>query len=497
MPFKKLSEIKIDDRIYPRPQKDNDNIRSLVEKLKAGTTLDSIIVQNVMENGDIKCLNLNGAHRLLAYEEYNKLDGAQKITDIEVEHWRGKAPIPFEGSRDEMLIFAHDSNDRQGLNMRTMDTKHTARMLRERHPEWGEEYIGQRLNRGHSTIHEHIKDIIQRQQATEHSLIIRLSRLGWTQQEIADHPDVTVARSAISKIVKNVDTDKIHNLFYESNKEVDKIAEMFDIDEQTAWAILLEGKDAIERLEELTTTREGHPLKIRPWDVWNYSGCDPLFGQQDYVGRIPGQLMINLLYFYTKQGDFIVDPMAGGGTTIDACLIMGRKCLAFDKEPTRPEVRKNNLLTDGFPALKHKCQLIFLDPPYYKKKENEYGTESISALTKDDYLEFFNNLALDCKSNLSSEGRIALLMADFVDTKEYRDSIFGWDYTNAFKKAGLRPMQRIQCPLSSESLEGSEVKGARNSKTIYIISRELIIFEPLLKAGNEYRGAAVYLGHCR
>jgi hypothetical protein len=34
--------------------------------------------------------------------------------------------------------------------------------------------------------------------------------------------------------MKNIDTDKIHNLFYESHKEVDKIAGMFDINEQTA-----------------------------------------------------------------------------------------------------------------------------------------------------------------------------------------------------------------------------------------------------------------------
>jgi len=88
----RLDQIKIDDRIYPRPQKDSDNIRSLVEKLKVETSLDPIIVQNVTEDGDVKCLVLNGVHRLVAYAEYNKLDGTQKITDIEVEHWKGESP---------------------------------------------------------------------------------------------------------------------------------------------------------------------------------------------------------------------------------------------------------------------------------------------------------------------------------------------------------------------------------------------------------------------
>ncbi|MCL0093011.1 hypothetical protein M1N92_05080 [Dehalococcoidia bacterium] len=65
--------------------------------------------------------------------------------------------------------------------------------------------------------------------------------VGWTQQEIAAHPDITVIQSAISEITKKFDTEQICNHFYVSHKEVDKIAEMFDIDEQTAWAILLGG----------------------------------------------------------------------------------------------------------------------------------------------------------------------------------------------------------------------------------------------------------------
>lgn len=58
-------------------------------------------------------------------------------------------------------------------------------------------------------------------------------------EEIADHPDVTVNQTQISRIMQNVDTDKMHNrarvsqivnkidtdkinnLFYEAHKEVD------------------------------------------------------------------------------------------------------------------------------------------------------------------------------------------------------------------------------------------------------------------------------------
>ena len=46
-------------------------------------------------------------------------------------------------------------------------------------------------------------------------------KLGWPQQEIADHPDVTVkTHQAVSKIAKNVDTDKICNLFYQGKPHI-------------------------------------------------------------------------------------------------------------------------------------------------------------------------------------------------------------------------------------------------------------------------------------
>jgi hypothetical protein len=74
--FDEFHKVIIDDFIYPREQKDNQNIEVLVEKLKAGIILDPILVQRVSgygdENGEAILL-LDGGHRLEAYAEYNKL----------------------------------------------------------------------------------------------------------------------------------------------------------------------------------------------------------------------------------------------------------------------------------------------------------------------------------------------------------------------------------------------------------------------------------------
>lgn len=47
-------------------------------------------------------------------------------------------------------------------------------------------------------------------------------------------------------------------------------------------------------------------LNVRPYDVWTFGQCDPRFGA-DYPGRIPGQLVAQVLYFFTEQGDLVVD----------------------------------------------------------------------------------------------------------------------------------------------------------------------------------------------
>jgi DNA methylase. len=114
------------------------------------------------------------------------------------------------------------------------------------------------------------------------------------------------------------------------------------LDKLTTWAIILDGKNDLERFEMLNI-----PLKV--YDVWNFSECHNLMGKE-YPGRIPGQLVANALHYYTKQGDLVADFMAGGGTTADVCLLMNRLCFCSDINPQRDFIVKHDL-RDGLPAL--------------------------------------------------------------------------------------------------------------------------------------------------
>ena len=92
------------------------------------------------------------------------------------------------------------------------------------------------------------------------------------------------------------------------------------------------------------------------------------------------------------------DPMAGGGVVPDMCLAFGRKCWSFDladRPDTQPEIEPHQWDPKclKWPVKgKEKPDLIFFDPPYFKKQADHYTEDSISILSRKDYLKFFREL---------------------------------------------------------------------------------------------------------
>ena len=76
-----------------------------------------------------------------------------------------------------------------------------------------------------------------------------------------------------------------------------------------------------------------HVTNDKPWgvvqhfDVWSFQNGG---GDSSYFGRMPPAVVENLLWLYTEPGDIVVDPFAGGGTTIDVAKAMGRRVWASD-----------------------------------------------------------------------------------------------------------------------------------------------------------------------
>jgi DNA modification methylase len=220
---------------------------------------------------------------------------------------------------------------------------------------------------------------------------------------------------------------------------------------------------------ELMDEWDSSPL---PYDVWKFNKRDDRFGKS-YPGNIPAGILFNVLYFFSEQGDLVADPMAGGGVTGDVCAAMKRKSLMFDVNPSRDDIKKWNL-EKGWPEEANNCDLVFIDPPYYKKKAVEYGQDSVSAYDKGKYLQFFKKMAVDMRK--SGVKKVAFLMSDYNDEKEPSENIFIWDYVSLFDKAGYMPLRHIMVPLTEQSVHPDIVNKFRKGKRLARLGRSLVIF---------------------
>jgi len=85
-------------------------------------------------------------------------------------------------------------------------------------------------------------------------------------------------------------------------------------------------------------------------------------GNPAFEGRTPAWVIWNLLERYTRAGDLVLDPFAGGGTTLDVARSMGRRALGYDVEPAHQDVFRAD--ARRLPLEDVKVDFVFMDPPY-------------------------------------------------------------------------------------------------------------------------------------
>ncbi len=251
------------------------------------------------------------------------------------------------------------------------------------------------------------------------------------------------------------------------------------------WSLALEGKDDCNRFKELG-------WGLRTWDQWEFNACDKRFGDE-WPGRIPAQLIAHILFYFSKQNDLILDPMAGGGVTPDTCLALGRKCWAFDMEDrqdTRPEIETHTWALSSGKGLswpvssKGKADLVIFDPPYFDKKADDYDKKSISGLPRKEYLEFLKAFFTFLKVNTKKTTRFAFINADWRDfqgkpasEETGKGAIMIDEYLNILKKTGWYPTHIIQAPMSSQRFSAGVVSAMQKKRILGVTSRYVIILK--------------------
>jgi len=229
-------------------------------------------------------------------------------------------------------------------------------------------------------------------------------------------------------------------------------------------------------------------FKPKVFNVWSFSKCDPKFGIEGYPGRIPGQIVQNVLYYFTSSKDaLIVDPMAGSGTTWDVCKFMGYpNCLCYDiqseeinklrmKYGKEPCIKFNDIL-QGLPEESSNSDLILLDPPYYNLLEEDYPKNEFTE-SFDGFLKAMKTSFKHCFECVKNEGILALIMKpQELETLagSWRDTTF--ELVKITESIGFTEIKRICAPLSTEQFQPYHVESAKKEKRILNTLRDIVIF---------------------
>ena len=165
-------------------------------------------------------------------------------------------------------------------------------------------------------------------------------------------------------------------------------------------------------------------MQIESTTLWDFPrqnyGAKP-HGNSKYSGVTPAMVIWNLLQRYTKEGDLVVDPMCGSGTTIDVASELNRKVIGYDLNVVRPDVIKND--SRQIPLLDNSVDFVFIDSPYSDNIEYSVDKECIGKISCES-VEFYDEL----EKTVSEIARILK-----------PDKVMGWLIADQWKKRKFTP----------------------------------------------------------
>jgi ParB/RepB/Spo0J family partition protein len=470
-----IASIIFDEDIYPRKAIDPRRIGIFAENIRDGFKFEPIEVELIPDKPN-KYRLLDGAHRWSAY----KSTGATEIEAI-IKNLDGTDPLLYAAKKAI------------GPRQLTEDeARDTARRAYNKNPALTSADIGKAIGRSRQTVDSYIADLRAVTQMGLDIKIFRMNRLGTPQDRIAKRLGLirTSLHHHLSKmpVLANSTNADLSRGF-----TVSQVAEKHNWTEPMVWSQALEDKDDLERFKEIG-------WGLRTWDNWEWNDCDKRFGD-DWPGRIPAQLIAHILYYFSKQKDLILDPMAGGGVTPDTCLAMNRRCWAFDmtdRPETRPEIEPHTWTIPPAHQLKsssanqllwpvsskEKSDLIIFDPPYFNKKAADYDMKSISGLPKKEYLEFLEAFFALLKQNAKKTTRLAFINADWRDfqnkpaaEESRKEAILIDDYLNILNRTGWQHTHIIQAPMSAQRFSAVVVSAMQKKRILGVTSRYVIVLK--------------------
>ena len=386
----------------------------------------------------------------------------------------------------------HESRCRLVLEYNRQRRKSFSQLMREAdaiEKLWSEDAACRRLDnlRGSQRKCSGQGQFVDRRNSDDRDLVMNLPLNGHNdikQQEKHGRTDVAIAR------LLNLGGKDL----YRQARAIWRLAQTGDVRAQSGVVQLDSRTKTIHAVHKDLRRRRRFSTDFRPtpYDVWSFRH-DHGFGIP-HPGAIPPAIVAHTLHYFTPPDGLVVDPMAGGGTTLDVCQAMGRRCLAYDLEPTRPDIHYHDIRL-GFPRQTTGSDLIFCDPPYHTMLAQSYTPDSIATAPLSEWVVFLHRLACHAFATLRAGGYLALLLAAQTE----KDLPAGFGYLDhafcgymAALRAGFLPERRISCPMDGSYLP-QHVRRARNDGRLLGQVRDLLIMRKPLHTTDQSRAAILYM----
>ena len=417
---RKVNELIWRDKLYPRIKTCPTTVQKYAEDLEILPPVE------INQRNEI----IDGWHRWTAHKKQEAETIKVIITETE--------------SDEELLELAIARNATHGLQLSQADKKDIARKIyhatSEKDRDAKKKQLAKILSVSDRTIREWLSRIDKDAKEARDKRIFDLWLACWTQEAIAEECGCDKATV---------------------NRRIDDL--------------LQNGE-----LSSLQQTHTAHLTDFEPplYNIWKFK--EKSEGQSHY-GNSEKTILDNLLYFYTQPLDVVVDPFAGGGSTIDICAKRRRRYWVSDRKPVverEAEIRKLDITLDlPKPPRWEDVKLVYLDPPYWKQAEGKYSKDDSDLANMP--LELFNATLSGFINKVSKKLKPGAFIALLIQPTQWKspDKKFVDHVADMINAIKLPINMRISCPYESQQCTAQMVKWAKENKKLLVLTRELIVWE--------------------
>ncbi len=201
------------------------------------------------------------------------------------------------------------------------------------------------------------------------------------------------------------------------------------------------------------------------WDYPSQHYGDREQGSAGFRGATPSYVIWNVIERFSKEGETVLDPFCGSGTTLDVCKDTLRKGMGFDVAPTRPDI--GNADARSLPLKQKSVDLIFFDPPYADNLDYSDDARCLGKLKPDGRFQRAMRLVLDeCARVLRDDRMLAIYVCD-VFKKDKGFFPLGFEIFEMAKKSFV-PIDIVSVVRHNKTLEMGNYRRAADEGSFFL-----------------------------